>query len=401
MKFNYQARTRTGEVQSGVVEASNKEAAIDVLKSRELYVTALEEAVLPLYAKKVRLFEKATKKDITLFSRQLAIMFKSRIPLVETLKTLAMQAEKEGFREKILKISEEVEGGAPLSLALSHVPEYFSVFYISMVKAGEASGKLSDVFIYLADYMEKEYHFTSRLKAALMYPFLVIFVFIVVTSIIIGYVIPQLAAVVKELNQDPPWITKIMLSMADFLKTQGLFIALIVLFLILIAYQFSKTKEGKAFFGKLFLDIPILNSFLRKVYLTRFSLNLSTLISGGLPIVKALDVTSEVVGNARYKNIIAKTKEEVRKGGTICYKLEKNPREITPFFYQMVAVGEKTGTLDSCLMNVADFYQKELDRALDDFIKLLEPILIIVLGVFVGLLFAAVLIPIYSIALSY
>jgi len=208
MRFNYQARTRTGEVQSGIVTASTREAASEVLRKHGLYVTALEEVVIPIYARKLKIFERITEKDIMLFSRQLSIMFKSKVPLVEIFQTIAKQTKNPSFRDKILKISEEIEGGTSLSKALSLYPELFSSFYINMVKSGEASGKLTDVFLYLADYLEKEHNFHGKLRGAMIYPAFIILVFVVVIGLIVTFVIPQLGEFLRETEQELPFILK-------------------------------------------------------------------------------------------------------------------------------------------------------------------------------------------------
>ena len=400
MKFNYQARSEIGEIQSGIVEASNREAAFDVLKTHGLYVTALEEITsIPVYARKLKIFERVTKKDIVLFSRQISIMFKSNVPVVETLQAIAKQARKSTLKEKILKIAEKVEGGTPLSGAFSIYPKLFTPFYINMVKSGEASGKLSDVFMYLADYLEREYSFQGKIKGAMVYPFFILFVFLAVVTIMMVYVIPQLTEVLKETGQELPLATRVVMAISDFLKTQGVIAVLVFLGLIIVFVRFVKSKVGKNFFDKNLLKLPLLGSFLKKLYLARCALNLSTLISGGLPIAQALEITGEVVGNNLYKEIILKTRDEVKKGEPISSVLEKYPNLIFSLFYQMVAVGEKTGTLDSSLMNVVEFYQRDVDQNLDSFIKLLEPIFIILLGGVVAGLMVAVLMPLYSIGI--
>ncbi len=400
MKFNYQARSEIGEIQSGIVEASNREAAFDVLKTHGLYITALEEITsIPVYARKLKIFERVTKKDIVLFSRQISIMFKSNVPVVETLQAIAKQARKSTLKEKILKIAEKVEGGTPLSGAFSIYPKLFTPFYINMVKSGEASGKLSDVFMYLADYLEREYSFQGKIKGAMVYPFFILFVFLAVVTIMMVYVIPQLTEVLKETGQELPLATRVVMTISDFLKTQGIIAALAFLGLIIAFVRFVKSKTGKKFFDKNLLKLPLLGSFLKKLYLARCALNLSTLISGGLPIAQALEITGEVVGNNLYKEIILKTRDEVKKGEPISSVLEKYPNLIFSLFYQMVAVGEKTGTLDSSLMNVVEFYQRDVDQNLDSFIKLLEPIFIILLGGVVAGLMVAVLMPLYSIGI--
>jgi len=396
MRFNYQARTETGGTQTGIVEASSREAAFNILKSHDLYVTVLEEATTPFYAAKLRIFEMVTRKDIVLFSRQLSIMFKSNVPIVETLKTVAKQTKKFKLKEKILKISEEVEGGTSLSKAFSIYPGLFTNFYINMVKSGEASGKLSEVFTYLADYLEREQSFRSKMTGAMIYPIFILIVFAGVVAIIMVYVIPQLAEVLKGTGQELPLITKIVIAASDFLKKRWWLVLSVLIVLVIGLWRFTKTKTGKEFFDRNLLKLPLIGVFLKKLYLSRFALNLSTLISGGLPITQALDITGEVVNNNVYKEVIFETRDQVKRGETISSILEKYPKLIFPLFYQMVMVGEKTGTIDSSLLNVVSFYQEDVDRTLDNFVRLLEPIFIILLGGAVAVLMGAVLLPLYS-----
>ena len=397
MKFNYQARTRTGEIQTGVVEASSREAAFNVLKSHNLYVTALEETEsIPFYARKLKLFDITTKKDVVFFSRQASIMFKSNVPIVETFRTIAKQTRKPGFKEKILKLAEEIEGGTPLSKALSMYPKLFSPFYINMVKSGEASGKLSEVFMYLASYLEREQEFRGKIKGAMVYPVFVLIVFVAVVAIIMVYVIPQLSEVLKGTGQELPTITQVVIAMSAFLKEKWWLVFLILLGLILALVQFARSKTGKKFFDRNLLKVPLLGNFLKKLFLARFALNLSTLISGGLPIAQALEITGEVVGNDTYKKIILETRNRVKRGERMSSVLEHYPNLIFPLFYQMITVGEKTGTLDTSLKNVVVFYQQDVDRSLDSFVRLLEPIFIIILAGVVAGLMGAVLMPLYN-----
>ena len=401
MRFNYQARNKTGEIQTGIVEASSRETAFNVLKTHGLYVTVLEGTeTVPFFAKKLKFFERVTKKDIVLFSRQASIMFKSNVPIVETFKAIAKQTRKSVFKEKILKLGEEIEGGTSLSKTLSIYPKLFSPFYINMVKSGEASGKLSDVFIYLADYLEKEQNFRSKITGAMIYPIFVLIVFVSVVAIIMVYVIPQLTEVLEGTGQELPAITKVVVAMSNFLKEKWWLVLLIIFVLAIALFQFSRSKQGKKFFDWNLLRVPLLGSFLKKLYLARFALNLSTLISGGLPITQALEITGEVVGNDRYKKIIFETMDRVKRGDPISSVLEQYPELIFPLFYQMVTVGEKTGTLDSSLKNVVAFYQNDVDRGLDNFVRLLEPIFIVLLGGVVAGLMGAVLLPLYSTGLT-
>jgi len=326
-------------------------------------------------------------------------MLKSNVPVVEKLKTIAKEARKSTLKEKILKIAGKVEGGTPLSGALNIYPKLFTPFYINMVKSGDASGKLSDVFMYLADYLEREHAFRGKVKGAMIYPFFILFVFLAVVAIIMVYVIPQLTEVLKETGQELPLVTRAVMAISDFLRTRGWIAALLLLGLIIALVRLVKSKAGKKFFDRNLLKLPLLGGFLKKLYLARCALNLSTLISGGLPIAQALEITGEVVGNDLYREIILKTRDEVKKGEPISSVLERYPNLIFPLFYQMVMVGEKTGTLDSSLMNVVGFYQRDVDQTLDSFIKLLEPIFIILLGGAVAALMASVLMPLYSIGI--
>ena len=396
MKFNYQARNTTGQIQTGVVEATNKDIALDILKAHGLYVTALEEVVLPIYAKKVSFFEFTTKKDIVIFSRQLSIMLKSRIPLVEIFQTIAKQTSKAGFREKIMKIAEEVEGGSSLSKALSAFPKIFSSFYINMVKSGEATGKLTDVFTYLADYLERDYKFRSKIVAALIYPAFILVVFLIVGVIVVTFVIPQLTKALAESGQQLPYITRLIMGTSDFIRTKWWLVVSVIAILVIAFIRIIKTPKGKKTIDTFLLKVPLVGSFLKKFYMTRFALNLSTLVSGGLPIAQSLQIAGDVVGNTVYKQIIFRTRDEVRKGETISSVLQNYPKIISPLFFQMVVVGEKTGTLENSLKNVVDFYQSDTEKSLDELTRLIEPAMIVVLGVVVAVLMVGVILPIYS-----
>jgi len=399
VKYNYQARTKKGEVQTGIVEASSREAAIALLRKYGLYVTVLEEiAAPPLYAKRVKLFEGINRKDIVLFSRQLSIMFKSKVPLVEALTVLSGQAQNLDLKERILDLSEEVEGGTSFSGALSRHPEIFSSFYISMVKAGEVSGTLSESLEYLSEHLEREYHLTSKIRGALLYPALIVLVVLLVLALMILFVIPNLSEVLISSGAELPTATKIVINSAAFLRKFGWVIGLVILLLMSAVFRYYRSQKGRKFFDGLSLKIPVIGPFLKMTNLARFAENLSTLISGGLPIASALQTVGEIVGNTCYKEVIFVARDRVRKGETISSVLSAAPEVFPPVFIQMTIVGERTGTLDSTLMNVVDFYKKEIDRTIDNLLSLLEPLLIVILGVVVGGLMLATLLPLYQMA---
>jgi len=397
MKYNYQARTKKGEVQTGIVEASSREAAIVLLRKYGLYVTILEEATaLPIYAKRLKLFEGITRQDIVLFSRQLSIMFKSKVPLVESLNVLSGQTRNLDLKERILDLSEEVEGGTSFSGALSRHPEIFSSFYISMVKAGEVSGTLSESLEYLADHLEREYHLTSKIRGALLYPALIVVVVLLVITMMIFFVIPNLSEVLIGSGSELPTATKIVINSAAFLRKFGWVLGLVILLVIFAAFRYYRSQKGKKFFDGLFLKIPVIGPFLKTINLALFAENLSTLISGGLSIASALQTVGEIVGNSRYKEVIFEARDRVRKGETISSVLSAAPEVFPPVFVQMTLVGERTGTLDSTLMNIVNFYKKEIDRTIDNLLSILEPLLIVILGVVVAGLMLAILLPLYQ-----
>lgn len=397
MKFNYQARTKTGEVQTGVVEASSRDAALDLLQGYGLFVTILEEQEgKPFYAKKIKLFGRVSSKDLVAFSRQLSLMFKSRITLMQSLRTLAEQTGNQEFKEKILAISEEIESGTPFSQALERFPKLFSSFFSSMVKSGEASGTLSESLDYLANHLEREYDLFSKVKGALVYPAMIVFVSVAVLLLMMFFVVPNLAKVFQDTGQELPFVTKVVIGLSDFLRHRGWILLLFFAALFIFVFRYLKTAAGRNLRDSLMLKIPLIKTFLRMIYISRFAENLSTLIQGGLPITQSLGIAGDVVGNAIYQERISELKEEVRQGRKMSSVLAKYPEEFPPLLTQMVAVGEKTGTLDSSLINVVDFYRKEIERSIGTLLSLLEPLMIIFLGLTVAGLMGAILLPLYK-----
>lgn len=397
MKFEYQARSKEGELQTGIIEASSKESALSILQKSGLVVTRLKVISVPFYAKKIKIVRRVSLKEIVLFSRQLSIMIKSKVSLIEALRALAFQIKNPDFKEIILNISKKIEGGEYFSKALSRYPKIFNPFYINMIKAGEISGKLSESLEDLADYLEKEYYFVSQVKGAMIYPILVISVVFIVMGVMVFFVVPKIALILEASAVELPLVTRIVLNFTNFLKKWGglaiFFFSLIIIYL----YGIFKTEKGKEKFDKFFLKFPLVGEFLKKIYLGRFAENLSTLISGGLPIAQALHITGEVVGNRAYKKVIFEARDGTRKGEQISSVLKAYPELFPPLVIQMIQVGEKTGTLEKTLRNVIEFYQKETEIFLKNILRIIEPLLIIFLAFVVGLLVASTILPLYQI----
>lgn len=399
MKFRYQARDKDGKTQAGTIEASSNDAALELLGSHGLFVTLLERAdEVPVWAREIELFNRVNMRDIMVFFRQLSVMFASQVPLIEALRTLANQEQNESFREKIYKISESVEGGTPLSSAMEAYPQIFSGFSVSMVKSGEASGKLSEVLAYLADHIEREYALLSKVRGALVYPIFVVAVSILVLVFLLTFVIPNLTRVLEASGQELPLMTRLVIGTSNAARSWGWAVLVLLAGFGFYAWQAYKTEEGRQKAGKLILRIPLLGGLLRKVYVVRFAESISTLISSGLPITQALDITAEVLGNRAYQDILEEAKDAVRGGARISTVLQRHSKEFPPVITQMIAVGERTGTLGTVLESVVNFYRQETERSIANLVNILEPALIIFLGVVVGGIMASILLPIYQMA---
>ncbi len=396
MKFFYQSRNKNGEQQSGIVEASAKEAALNLLQEYGLYVTFLEEEKTAPYLKNIKLFSGVSVKALTIFTRQLSILIKANVSLVESLRVMASQERKESFREKINEISEKVEEGTLFSQSLSVYPQVFSPFFIGIVKAGEASGRLSESLDYLANHLERDYNFRSKVLGAMIYPIFVLVVFIGVIILMLAFIIPQLSGILKESGQNLPWITKTVMALSDLVKGSWFLAPIMIVAVAFAVFRGLKTSQGKKFLDENALKIPIIGGFLKKIYITRLAENLSTLISSGLPIIQAIEISRDVLGNNVFKEAADQIVEGVKKGEPISSVLFSRPDLFPAMFSQMVMVGEKTGSLDKSLLSIVDFYQKEVERSLDALIGLLEPLMIIGLAAMVLVLMGAVLLPIYQ-----
>lgn len=396
MKFSYQARTKHGAIQTGFVEASSRNGALSVLQKYGLYITYLSKVREPVWQQRIEFLRKASRKDVVFFTRQLAIMLKSNIPVVESLETIARQLSKLGFREQILKMAEQVEGGEPLSKIFSSFPKLFSRFYIGMLKSGEVSGKVSDSLEYLADYLEKEHDFKSKVIMAIIYPVFVLMVFFVVVLIMGVVVVPQFAEIFEGMEANLPFITRLVIDFALIIKDWWFIVILSFISFCFSLFFFLKSKETKKILDRTFLEAPLINDFFKKFFLGHIALNLSTLVAAGIPISQSLEITSDVVGNDIYKEILLKTRDGVRAGKSISSILSSYPEAFTLFFIQMVVVGEKTGHLENTLQNVVRLYEKETDRIIEGFLKFLEPLLIIFLGVLVAITAISLFVPLFQ-----
>ncbi|MDD5430638.1 MAG: type II secretion system F family protein [Candidatus Pacebacteria bacterium] len=397
MKFKYTARTKSGELQMGFVEAVNQEAATNILGGHELFILSLASAeVVTWYDKVLNFFKRVKPQDLMVFTRQFATLMEADISLGDSLKNLFRQTRNPVLKEAIFEISSDVDAGLSLSQALERHSEIFSQFYISMVRSAEITGRMSEVIGFLADYIEKETSLISKVKNALIYPAVVISLLVIVAGIMIGFVFPQIKPIFEETGADVPMVTQVLLGIGTFVGQWWYAIILVLAVLIFLIIDYFKTLEGKTLFDELSLKVPVLGDLFTKVYVARFAESTSVLIKGGVPIAQALEISGHTIGSLVYMEAIHDIADSVREGVLLSQALEQKGEYFPPLVSQMVAVGESTGKLDNLLSRISVFYTKEVDDLLGNLVELIQPILMIVVGVAVGLLFAAVLLPIYS-----
>ncbi|MCD6233220.1 type II secretion system F family protein [bacterium] len=402
MRFAYKAETKEGKIIKGFLETVSKQQALALLEKYGFYVVSLNEVKLKGVSPFGGLFfGKIPKKDFMSLARRLAVMLKSGIAIDEALRIQVAQVSNSNLRSVLLGMAEAVESGSSLSQALSLYPKVFNSFYISCVKSGEASGKIDDALSYLADHLEKEYALRAKIRGAMVYPAFIVFVFIAIFFVLGTFVMPKLMVVLKAFGGKLPAQTKFLISLVGFMSRGGWIIVLAFLIALgALVMFFKKSKKGKNIWGAFVLKVPLLRDFYKKVYLTQFCESLSVLIKAGVPITQALQITRDVIDNVPYKEIIEKIRKRVFRGENISSVLGDYPKLVPPFLTQMVFTGEKTGHLEDTLMEVVKFYQAETDRMINSFVKLLEPILILVLGVVVAILAVGVLFPIFRAGFS-
>lgn len=399
MKYQYRARTPEGEMQTGTVEASSRGAATNILQQKSLVVTELK--LIPekgLFGKQLKIFpDTVGEEDLVFFFRQLSILFSADVSLVESLNALGKQTQNSALRDKIFKILRRVDAGTSFSAALKEHKDVFSNFVVNMVKIGETAGNLEKVLKYLADHIERNYRLSSKIKGSLIYPAFVIGAAFIVMVVMMLFVLPKMTKMFENFNAELPLATRILIGTSDFFVSYWWLVFLILIGAGVFIWRFIKTDKGKRWKGKVEINIPILGEVFRNLNYARICENLGTLVRGGVPIVRALDTVSIVLGNVLYAEILEKARDRVRKGGTVAEVFSES-EIVTPALSEMISSGEKTGQLGNILKKVSDFYTEEVNNAVENLMRLLEPIIIVALGIGVGFVAAAVLLPIYSLA---
>lgn len=398
MKYKYKARNQAGAVQEGIVEASTLTNATSILQQHNLLVTFIEpEKDIGMLSGLSRFWEGVSAKEFVIFSRQLAVMIDAKVPLMAAFKGITEQTTNPYLAKVLSLVLSDIDEGKSLSDSLKRHPEVFSDLYVNMVQSGEVSGNLQKSLEYLANNLEKNYTLTQKVKGVLYYPAFILSAFVVVAFLMLTFVIPKLMTMIKETNAKLPITTTMLIAVGDFMQKWWWAVLIAIILAVVALVYYLKTEDGKREFDVVSIKIPLVGKVLRYVYLARFAENLGTLVKSGLPIVSALQISGRVIGNSVFEADIMEAAERVKTGGMISEVLG-NKKEFPPIMVQMIKVGEETGRLDSTLTSMSKFYSREADQIVSNLSSIIEPVLIVILGVGVGFLVFSIIIPIYNIA---
>ena len=404
MFFKYTAlNPKTDKRIKAIIEAEDEQEITRLLEEKGLVLIELKNIEQKKQSSLdfvVSFLNKIKTKDIVIFSRQFSVMLKASVPVVKALGILIKQTQNPKLQLILVEVAGNVDGGMKLSQAFSKHPKAFSDFFVAMIKSGETTGRLDEVLEYLADQQEKDYDLMSKIKGAMIYPIFIVCMLFVVGIVMMIVVVPKLTSILQETGGELPLSTKILIGVSSFLSAYW-YILIILLILIFISFKyFKQTPVGKKSFDHFVIKMPVFGKLFQKIYLVRFSRSLSTLSSGGLPLVDALNITSEIVGNNVYQEIIHKTVKEVKEGNQMVSVLIES-KEIPSMVSYMIGVGEQTGKLELVLEKLSDFYSREIDNMVTNLVSLIEPLIMVVLGVAVGLMVAAIILPMYNLASSF
>ncbi|OGG45210.1 hypothetical protein A2673_02340 [Candidatus Kaiserbacteria bacterium RIFCSPHIGHO2_01_FULL_50_13] len=395
--FTYTALDQEGNSRNGTIDAVNVDLAITALQRRGLIISDIKGEEARRNMLRMTLFSRVTNADIVMLSRQITTLFEAQVSALRAFQLLATEARTPKLASVFTKIAADVQSGSSISSALEKHPEAFSTFYVNMVRAGEESGKLDETFSFLADYLDRNYELTQKARNALVYPAFLMVTFIVVMSLMLTMVIPQLSAMLAEVGQTVPIYTRIIISISKvFSQYVWLLLALLALGGVVL-YRYIGTKVGREVLSRARMQIPYIGGLYKKLFLSRMADNLATMLKSGIQVLRALEVTGSVVGDAMYEKVLASVAEDVKGGLPASEAFRKHP-EVPGIVVAMIKVGEETGNVTSILETMARFYRREVNNAIDTLVDLIEPIMIVVLAVGVAILLASVLVPIYNIA---
>ena len=390
--FTYKARNWDGKIVTAEMEGESKEVCISKLREKGYFVTSINEKKSGGGNFSFGFERGVSSQEVCIFARQFSTMIGSGVPLVRCLTILQAQAENPSFKKIITQIRTDVEGGSTFSKSLEKHPKVFSDLFCSLVKAGEIGGILDTILERLADYLESSESLKSKVKGALTYPVVVFGIAMLVVVALVLFVLPQFKEIFDGMNVELPFITTALLDLSDFMVAWWFFIIPGIFAVPVLIVNFFKTKTGARIFDVNILKMPAIGMMMRKVAVAKFTRTLGTLISSGVPILQALEVTAQTAGNVVIADAVDKTRVSIREGESIADPL-KTSGVFPPMVVQMIAVGEETGELDKMLSKIADFYDSEVDTAVKGITSIIEPIVIVFMGVVIGGIVMAVFMP--------
>jgi len=396
--FKWEGKDRQGQRIRGEIEASN--TAVAVLQLRKQQIVPLQ--VRQEKEKKKELFSfrfrsRVKEKEVAVFTRQLATMIDAGLPLVQSLEILATQQENPGFKEVLLQVKSDVESGATFSDALHKRPKAFDELYTNLVTAGEVGGTLDIILNRLSQYMEKSIALKKRVKSAMVYPSAILGISVLVVVILLVFVIPVFEKMFSGFGASLPGPTQFVMMLSKFMKANLLYIVIGLIAFVMLFRKYRQTESGRLLTDRFMLKSPVFGPLLVKIAIARFSRTLGTLVSSGVPILDGLAITAKSSGNKVLERAIMKTRGSISEGKTIAEPLEEES-VFPPMVVQMIGVGESTGSLDAMLNKIADFYDEEVDTTVAALTSLLEPLMMVVLGVLIGGMMVAMYLPIFKMA---
>jgi type IV pilus assembly protein PilC len=400
MLFHYTLLNNNGNKDEGDIEGTSLDNAILQLQKKGVTIVEIAEKMEDeedIFAN-LKLFKKAIKpKDVVIFSRQVATLFEAGVSALKAFRLLAQENDNESLQEELVGVADDIESGIAMSEALTRRPALFSTFYVNMVKAGEESGKLNEVFLFLADYLDRDYEMSQKIKKALTYPSFVIGTFLAIMIGMLTFVVPKMAALFTEEGAQLPLVTRIVLGVSNIFVHYAPISFPTIGVGIWIFLKWKKTEEGAYAMDELMTQLPVMKTLMQRIFLQRLADNMNTMLTNGVPIVKAIDITAAIIENRVYKELLVRVSQKVQTGTSFSKALYEE-KMVPNILVQMVHIGEETGELGYILKNLATFYRRELDTAIDSVIGLIEPAMIVSLGLGVGVLVAAVLLPMYSLS---
>lgn len=401
--FEYKAiESKTNDKKEGVIDAPMIDSAIGSLQKRGYVITSIkpQKDTYETISKSIPFLNKVKTKDLVILSQQMATLFESRVSALQVFKLVGSETENPVLQETLVEVADDIQGGLTISKALAKHPAVFSPFYVNMVRAGEESGKLDKVFRFLADYLDRTYAVIAKARNALIYPIFVIAVFIAVMGLMFTVVIPQISKILLESGVELPIYTKIIVWTSEFFVNWWFLMIIAVIGGAAFLVYYGRTADGKIMLSQFRLKVPVVGNLYRKLYLSRIADNMNTMLVSGIPMLRSVEITSQVVDDPVYAGILEQAYEEVKGGSTLSRSLADYD-EIPGIMVQMMKVGEETGELGNVLETMAKFYTREVEGAVDTLVGLIEPIMIVLLAIGVGILLAGVLMPIYNLAAAF